>query len=644
MPRIRKQTSNRKSTNERKKLQHKVRESRKKKGKAAKKSVQWKFKHKKDPGIPSTFPYKDQILAEIADQRRLAAEEKQRKKDEKKLKKKAAKDGVDDEEMSQTGSDNEGENADGGFLDEVKALGLDQGFDGIASLSAKRLDAKLKAREVPMQIDVEEREDEDVQVVINGELPNLQAALDAADVVIEVLDARDPLSFRSAHLEELVDAKPGRRVLLVLNKIDTCPRESVASWTAHLRAHHPTFPFRAASCFLPAGPEPSTKEKGKAKAKAPRDDALGSDAVLQLLGEWAEQKKGDDPLCVAVVGITNVGKSSFINSLLRKSALSIYTLATSSRGPTTTTCAQEVTFETKGKLIRLVDTPGISWETNTATEVAEPENVEDIRARDILMRRKGRIDRLKDPLFAVKHIVSRANTEDLMLLYSLPAFSVGDTDSFLSCVARAHQLVKKKGELDLSGAARIVLRDWTTGKFPWYTIPPAGAAETVSSADDAVLDTLRTRKELRKAHGLVKLRCGAVETRKVQVDEPWAPAERDDDADSNDEDEERYDEDGGREDEEEADEEMTEEMTEETEEEEEEEEEPTILSGKQKRKRATEKAPIPRKKVSFGPDPTASKQAPSAAARKAAMKEKKPVKTAPKKIANNTKAVSQKAA
>jgi nuclear GTP-binding protein len=117
----------------------------------------------------------------------------------------------------------------------------------------------------------------------------------------------------------------------------------------------------------------------------------------------------------------------------------------------------------KGKPIRLIDTPGTAWVADDA-DSEDAESVETIRARDILMRSKGRIDRLKDPIVAgelpfysspnnknsdvhsphaVQHIVARSNTEDLMLLYSLPAFSAGNTDSFLSCVARANQLVKK---------------------------------------------------------------------------------------------------------------------------------------------------------------------------------------------------------
>ena len=60
-------------------------------------------------------------------------------------------------------------------------------------------------------------EEDDVPVLINPDMPNLKAVLDAADVVVEVLDARDPLSSRSTHLEE-VARELGKKVLLVLNK------------------------------------------------------------------------------------------------------------------------------------------------------------------------------------------------------------------------------------------------------------------------------------------------------------------------------------------------------------------------------------------------------------------------------------------
>lgn len=66
---------------------------------------------------------------------------------------------------------------------------------------------------------MEEEEEEEVPVLVNRDLPHLKAVLDEADVVIEVLDCRDPLSFRSSHVEKVVAEKPNRQIVFLLNKI-----------------------------------------------------------------------------------------------------------------------------------------------------------------------------------------------------------------------------------------------------------------------------------------------------------------------------------------------------------------------------------------------------------------------------------------
>jgi nuclear GTP-binding protein len=89
-----------------------------------------------------------------------------------------------------------------------------------------------------------------------------------------------------------------------------------------------------------------------------------------------------------------VGKSSLINSLLKRAALPIYNLASSSRGPSTTEVPQEVALEIDSQKILLIDTPGLAF---ISDENADESTSEEFRARDILLRNKGRIDRLKDP-------------------------------------------------------------------------------------------------------------------------------------------------------------------------------------------------------------------------------------------------------
>lgn len=104
------------------------------------------------------------------------------------------------------------------------------------------------------------------------------------------------------------------------------------------------------------------------------------------------------------IAISQAGKTSFINSLLGKTLLPIYTLTSSSLAPTTTSLPQEVTLDTLGKQIRLIDTPGLSWLVSSEESAVEHDA---LRARDILLRNKGRIDRLKDPTFAcILHLLS----------------------------------------------------------------------------------------------------------------------------------------------------------------------------------------------------------------------------------------------
>ena len=110
----------------------------------------------------------------------------------------------------------------------LKKKSLNIGADGIANLGAKIIKGILKPR--PQLVseqekgmkeggeDEDEDEDEEIPVLINRDLPTLRSVLEKADVILEVVDARDPMMFRSEHVEQLVkDA--GKKMLLVLNKI-----------------------------------------------------------------------------------------------------------------------------------------------------------------------------------------------------------------------------------------------------------------------------------------------------------------------------------------------------------------------------------------------------------------------------------------
>ncbi|KAG0692690.1 P-loop containing nucleoside triphosphate hydrolase protein [Suillus ampliporus] len=515
MPQIRKKTSKRGTTHQRQKLKHKVSQGRKKAKKEARKEKAAGKTHKKsqkDPGIPNNFPYKDQILAEVAESRRQAAEEKQRRKDEKR----ATLAGVDVKDV-----ENSQKKIMDVDIDENQNDG--QGFDGIMSIRP--------APPAPLKKKPAEPSKLEPVIPVTAGPHSLREVLQKADVVLHVLDARDPIAGLS---EALFKEATGKDIILLVNKIDTIPRESLALWLSHLRLTYNTLPFRVAEAFLPVKPNPSPASK---KAPVKLDDALGSDAVWEQLSKLKAKKSGEE-LVVALTGVTNSGKSAVINSLAREDVLPIYNInsAITAKGPYTTTSASELVLESPDKTgvkVRLIDTPGLEY---VRAEGVEDQEREMARARDILLRSRGRIDRLKDPLFAVTHIVSRADTQDLMLAYSLPAFSKGDPTSFLAGMARASGLIKKRGILDHAGAARIVLRDWSIGKFARYTMPPGST--TSSTNNEGILAMLKSRKELRKAEDvkLVRLQHGEAEKREVLLDDVWGADEENSEDEVNDED------------------------------------------------------------------------------------------------------------
>ena len=136
----------------------------------------------KDPGIPANFPYKDQILAEIAEQRRQAAEAKEKQKEEKQAAKLAAAE-IEDETLATAGP------------------------------------STVTSKKGAIQPAVSD--EEDAPILLNPDYPHFHAIFKKSDVILHVLDARDPLSFRSSQIESLVDEKPDQRLVFVLNKAGT---------------------------------------------------------------------------------------------------------------------------------------------------------------------------------------------------------------------------------------------------------------------------------------------------------------------------------------------------------------------------------------------------------------------------------------
>ena len=153
------------------------------------------------------------------------------------------------------------------------------------------------------------------------------------DAVCEILDSRIPVSSRNPDVDELTAGKPR---LVVLNRVDQADPEATKRWAAYFRG------------------------KGYAVLESDAKGGMGTakfaSAVRELLADklraYAEKGMAGRVVRVMILGIPNVGKSTFINKVAGRK-----TAKTEDR-PGVTRSKQWVPID---KGLELLDTPGILW-------------------------------------------------------------------------------------------------------------------------------------------------------------------------------------------------------------------------------------------------------------------------------------------
>ena len=119
---------------------------------------------------------------------------------------------------------------------------------------------------------------------------------------------------------------------------------------------------------------------------------------------------------------------------------------------------QEVVLD---RNLRLVDSPGVVFD-----------DTENVNGAECMLRNCVDADSVEDPIPAVEALLKRCSTESLMMTYAIPNFPKGNVMVFLAMIAKRNGRVLKGGIPDKIQAARSVLKDWNTGKIPFYTRPP----------------------------------------------------------------------------------------------------------------------------------------------------------------------------
>lgn len=292
-------------------------------------------------------------------------------------------------------------------------------------------------------------------------LKELRKIVDNADVILHVLDARDPAGTRSTAIEEMILSNAGKKLVYVLNKADLVPRQVLSGWLQYLRQYHPAVPFKCNTQSQKGNLGRTSGKIGKLDDNALLShQAIGVEELLGLMKNYCRNNGGQAKasISVGVVGMPNVGKSSLINSLTRTRAVNV------SSTPGHTKIMQEVILD---KNIRLLDSPGVVFA--------------DADQGSTVLRNCVNVEEMEDVVSPVEEILNRCPATYLMQLYGIPKFSPQDTIGFLALVARSTGKLKKGGIPHTDAAARGILHDWNNGKIKYYCKPPDMKAKSSAS-------------------------------------------------------------------------------------------------------------------------------------------------------------------
>lgn len=409
MPLLKKKQSGRVTLKDRYKVERKVKDHQRKQRRQAKKDEKSgataRRALRKDPGIPNLWPFKEQLLRQI---------EAKKERDEERRKSRQ---------------------------EEIRKLRAGPTEEDLAN-------AEQRAQEHAMQ-EEEEGAEGSAQGRHAGSV--LKSVVEEADIIIQVLDARDPQGCRSPQIEDMVRTK-GKRLVFVLNKTDLVPEAAVRGWVKTLRREGPCIPFAANT----------QKQKNNLK-RVP-----GADMLIKVLKSFGRGSKAIQ--VVGIVGVPNVGKSSLVNSLKMSKAV----IASAQAGSTKSN--HRVAIDSR---LELIDTPGVSTPF-------DPSKV----SKAVTALRACLEPVVSDPLKVVEDLVRESPQEKFMMAYGMPQFD-GPRD-FLVRLATKMGKVSKGGILNLEGAARLVVHDCQKGRFKLFCQPPiADVAMDEDAGDDvAVLDEL----------------------------------------------------------------------------------------------------------------------------------------------------------
>ena len=239
-----------------------------------------------------------------------------------------------------------------------------------------------------------------------------------ADVIIEVLDARNPMGTRNTRVEDYIK-NFSKKMILVLNKADLVPNSIIRKWREILKQDYTVFYLIGVKKYSES---------------------------MNLLKKYLFKLAKSQEIKVLIIGYPNVGKSSIINALKMKDMAQTSPEAGHTRGK------QYIRLSNK---VLLIDSPGV-FPVNQEDEV------------ELALKNAIRVEKIKDLELVVDNIFKLVGKDKVLKYYDI---EFSDSTEFLEKLARKRGKLLKGNKPNTDAAARIFIREFQRNKIPYWVEP-----------------------------------------------------------------------------------------------------------------------------------------------------------------------------
>ena len=329
----------------------------------------------------------------------------------------------------------------------------------------------------------------------------LWLTVEKGQILFQIVDGRNPLYYRCPDLEKYIkEIDNNKEIILIINKADLMNEKLRQNWSEYFKENNIKYIFFSAINEIEKMEKNEKNENNILKEeKIDQTDyrIFTRNDLIQYIKEIGEKipknntNNNNNALMVGFIGYPNVGKSSIINVLMKTKKAAVANIPGRTKHYQTLFLPSESNLNILPKSICLVDCPGLIFPSFTSSKA------------DMLVNGIYPIDTISEIYNPIQIIINLIPSKILSNFYKVNLPDIYSAKQFLQIIAKKRGFYTGNGLPEEAKTAKLVLRDYTSGKLLFCHLRPDFSEEKYGKIPQYE-NNIELTKEEKENHKLIE--------------------------------------------------------------------------------------------------------------------------------------------